>query len=80
MQLTTRFIELTWSGQGSKLDDILSFGFMVHITCHPLKDPSRRIPIVATDVKSGIGLQLKLLIPMLFVNYELQKASISETV
>ena len=38
------------------------------------------IPVVATNVKSGIELQQKLFIPVLFVSDQLQKASISEKV
>ena len=56
MKLTTRFIQVTWSGQGSELDDILSFGFVMNVTCHPLKDPSLRIPVVASNMQCGIEL------------------------
>ena len=80
MKLTTRFIKLTWSGQGSKLDYVLSFGFMMYISSHPLKDPCLRIPIVATNVKSGIELQQKLFIPVLLVRDKWQKTNFPETV
>ena len=57
VKLTARLIQFTWSGQGGKLDDVLSFGSMVHISYHPLKDPCLRIPVIAKNVKSGIELQ-----------------------
>ena len=50
------------------------------IAYHPLKDPSLGIPVVATNVKSGIELQQKLFIPMLFISDKPQKANISEAV
>ena len=78
MTLTTRLVELAWSGQGSKLDDVLSFGFMMHITCHPLKDPCLRIPVVAMNVKCGIELQQKLFILVLFVHHKWKKTNIPE--
>ena len=56
VQLTTWFIVFTRSGQGSKLNDILGFGFMVYLACHPLKDPSLWIPVVASNVVSCIEL------------------------
>ena len=46
LELTTRLIEFTWSGQGSKLNNVLSFGFIVRISCHPLKNPCFQIPVV----------------------------------
>src|SRR3954464_4417035 len=56
MKLTTRFIKITWSGQARKINDIKGFGFMMNIAYHPRKDPSLWIPIVATNMKSGIEL------------------------
>ena len=53
---------------------------MVHITCHPLKDPSLQIPVVATNMKGSIKLQQKLFIPVLFVSDKLQKTSIPKAV
>ena len=78
--LTTRFIEFTWSGQASKLNEIESFGFMVYVTCHPLKDACLRIPVVAANVESCIELQQKLFIPILLISHKLEKVCISETV
>ena len=40
----------------SELNDIKSFGFMMDIACHPLKDPSLWFPVVASNVKSCIEL------------------------
>ena len=56
VKLTTRFEEFTWSGQACELNDIHSFVFVVCIACHPLKDPSLWIPIVAANVEGGIEL------------------------
>ena len=57
VKLTARFVEIARSGQTSELNDIKGFGFMMNIACHPLKDPSLLIPVVATDMKSGIELE-----------------------
>ena len=72
VKLTTRFIEITWSGQASKLNDIKCFGFMMDISCHPLKDPSLRIPVVASDMKSGVELKQHLFILVLLISDEMQ--------
>ena len=32
VKLATRLIQFTWIGQGSKLDNVLSFGFVMYIT------------------------------------------------
>ena len=80
MMLTARFIEFSGSGQAVKLDDIHSFGFMMYIACHPLKDPCLRIPVIAAHVESCIELQQKLFIPILLISDKLEKACISEIV
>ena len=80
VKLTTRLIQFTWSGQGSKLNDVLSFGFMMNVTCHPLKDPSLWIPVVASNVQCGIKLQQKLFVLVLFVSYKWQQPNVSEAV
>ena len=80
MLLTTWFIVFTRSGQGCELNDIKSFGFMMDIACHPLKDPSLRIPVVASNMKSGIELKHQFFILVLLVSDELQQTSISEIV
>ena len=71
VKLTTRFIEITWSGQASKLNDIKCFGFMMYISCHPLEDPSLRIPVVPYDMKRGVELKQQLLIPVLLITNEM---------
>ena len=68
------------SGQGSKLNDVLGFSFMVYIAYHPLKDPSLRIPVVASNVQCGIKLQQKLYVLVLFVSYKWQQPNVSEAV
>ena len=68
MKLSTRFKQLTRSGQGSKLNDVMNFGFMMYVTYHPLKDPSLRIPVVASNVQCGIKQQQKLFVPLLDTN------------
>src|SRR4051812_47553654 len=80
VKLTTRFIKITWSGQASKLNDIKGFGFMMDIACHPLKHPSLRIHVVATDMKSGIELEQQFFIPVLLISDELQQARLSEAI
>src|SRR4051812_38614531 len=57
VKLTTRFIKIIWSGQASKLNDIKGFGFMMNIACHPLENPCLCIPVVATNMQSGIELE-----------------------
>ena len=53
---------------------------MMDIACNPLKDPSLRIPVLASNMKSGIELKQQFIIPVLLVSDELQQTSISETV
>ena len=53
---------------------------MMNIACHPLKDPSLRIPVVATDMKSGIELEQQFFVPVLLVSDELQQARLSEAI
>jgi hypothetical protein len=64
---TARFIDITRSRQVCELEKILSSGFMVYITCHPVKGPSLDILVVPRDVEGGIKLQQQLLVPVLFV-------------
>ena len=71
VKLTTRLEEFTWNGQASLLNDIKSFGFVMDIACHPLKDPCLRIPVEAANVEGSIELQQKLFIPMLFIGHKL---------
>ena len=80
MLLTTWFIVFTRSGQACELNDIKSFSFMMDIACHPLKDPSLRIPVVASNMKSGIELKQQFFVLVLLVSDELQQTSISETI
>ena len=77
---TYQFTMFASSGQGSKLNDVLGFDFVVYITCHPLKDPSLRISIVATNVKSGIKLEHQLFIPVLLVGDERQQSRLFEAI
>ena len=53
---------------------------MVHITCHPLQDPSLRISVIPADVKCGIELEQQLFIPMLLVSDEWQQSNFFETI
>ena len=78
--LTARFIEIARSGQTSELNDIKGFGFMMNIAGHPLKDPSLRISVVATNVKSGIELEHLLFVPVLFVGDERQQSRLFEAI
>ena len=52
----------------------------MNIAGHPLKDPSLRIFVVATNVKSGIELEQQLFIPMLVVGDERQQANLFEAI
>ena len=80
LKLTIRFIKISWSGQASELNDIKGFGFMMNIACHPLKDPSIRIPVVATNMKSGIELEQQFFVPVLLVSDERQQSRLSEAI
>ena len=53
---------------------------MMNIACHPLKDPSLWIPVVATDMKSGIELEQQFFIPVLLICDELQQARLSKAI
>ena len=80
MKLTTRLIEIPWSGHASKLNDIKSFGFMMDISRHPLKYPSLRIPVVASDMKTGVELKQQLFIPVLLVGDKWQQSNLFEAI
>jgi hypothetical protein len=57
MGFTARFIDITRSRQVCELEKILSRGFMVYITCHPVKGPSLDILMESRDVEGGVELQ-----------------------
>ena len=80
VKLTSRFIEISRSGQTSELNDIKGFGFVMNISCHPLQDPSLRISVIPVDVKCGIELEQQLFIPMLLVGDERQQSNLFEAI
>ena len=80
MKLTSRFIEISRSGQTSELNDIKGFGFVMNISCHPLKDLSLRISVVTTYVKCGINLDQQLFVPVLLVGDEGQQSNLFEAI
>ena len=71
MKLATRFKKISRSGQTSELNDIKGFGLVMNIAGHPLKDPSLRIPVVATNMKSGIELEQQFFVSVLLVSDKL---------
>ena len=80
MKLTARFVEIARSGQTSELNDIKGFGFVMNIACHPLKEPSLRVSVVATNMKSGIELEQQFFVPVLLVSDKLQQTRFSEAI
>ena len=52
----------------------------MNITCHPLKDPSLWILVVALNVESSIELQHKLFVLMFLVSHKGQKTNVPKAV
>ena len=52
----------------------------MNIAGHPLKDPSLRISVVATNVKSGIKLEQQLFVLVLLVGDEGQQSNLFEAI
>ena len=80
MELAPFFKEFARSGKAGKLNYVESTSFMMDIAGHPFQDPSLRISVVAFDMQSGIELEQKLFILVLFIGDKRQQTHLLEAI